>query len=367
MRLKLVSFFLIFSPYVFAFTENNFSKQKQEKTSLNVQYLWSVDMDKTKPLVASLMHNSPTLLTDQLVIQGNGINGIKAFSKQKGHLVWSFPISSGVFSPLEKYKGRLYFGASDGFFYSLDLKTGELIWKFFTGSENLGPALIHNNRIYWTASNQKLYALSLEGSLFWVYAGTPLTRDIILRGRPRPSIYKKIIYMGFYDGTIVALDKKNGKLKWKRTLSATQSIYGDLFVRHSCLLVSVFKANLFCLNLWNGRVKWKTKGDAFIFPRGSLFYQISNNNIQAIKKVNRKKIWSVNLKSYPMLPSIYKNYLIYGSLLDNRIYVAHKLTGQLLTNFKFGKGLAAPVTVDQKTGDLYFVSVDAYLHKVRLF
>ena len=241
-----------------------------------------------------------------------------------------------------------------------------MIWKFFTGSENIGSPLIHKNKIYWTANNQKLYALSLEGSLLWVYIGASLTRDIILRGRPRPAIYRNFIYMGFYDGTLVALNKNNGKLKWKKSLSSTQSIYGNLFVEKSCLLASVFNTSLFCLNLWNGKVRWKTKANQFIFPKGSLFYKVSRSSISAVKKTNRKKMWNLGLKSYPAFLSVYKNYLIYGSLTDGRIYTVNKLTGQRLSSFKFGKGLAAPITVDNQTGDLYFLSVDAYLHKIRL-
>ncbi len=364
--LFLVLIFLVFPPSVFSFTENQFSEQRQEKTSLNIQHLWSVDTIKKSFLRPALVHNGSALLTDQLVIQGNGFNGIKAFSKDKGHLVWSFPIQGGVFSSLERYKNRLYFGASDGFFYSLELNTGKLVWKFFTGSENIGSALIHKNRIYWTAINQKLYALSLKGSLIWVYAGPSLTRDIILRGRPRPAVYKNFIYMGFYDGSLVALNKNSGKVKWKRVLSSKQSIYGDLSIKKSCLLASVFRTGLFCLNLWNGRKKWQSKGDVFIFPKGSLFYQVSDNHIFAVKKTNRKRLWSVTLKSRPINPSVYKNYLIYGSSSDSRIYIVHKSTGQPLANFKFGRGLSSPVTVDKQTGDLYFLSVNAYLHKIRL-
>jgi len=345
-------------------TNKSNSFVRSEKSVLKMQHVWSIDLLPHKKIKNSLMHNSSPVVTEALVIQANGVNGVQAFSKSTGHLVWSFPISGGVFSTLERHKGQLYFGASDGFFYSLDLKTGKLIWKFFTGSENLSPALIHQNKVYWTDHRQQLYALSLKGTLLWTYAGPSLTREMIVRGRPRPAIYKNNIYMGFYDGSLVALNKHKGTLKWKKSLSTKQSIYGHLIVRNRCLLVSVFKESLFCLNPLNGQIKWQTKGDQLIFPKGHMFYKIFKQSIVAVKKSNRKIQWSVKLNSYPIRPTIYKQYLIYGSLGDSFIYVAHKTSGQLVSQFKFGRGLASPVTVNQN--HLYFLSIDAHLHKVKL-
>ena len=84
-------------------------------------------------------------MTDDLVVQGNLINGVKAYNKHHGKLLWDVKFKPGVASPLVLHKGSLYFGGADGFFYCLDLETGQLNWKFFTGSENSSPPLIYKN------------------------------------------------------------------------------------------------------------------------------------------------------------------------------------------------------------------------------
>lgn len=370
-------FLLIFSCFLLVFNGPCFAQKNSKKklsskathsqqTKIKLHPVWSINTDPNKHLLPSIIHNSQPLLTEDLVIQANAWNGIQAFTKNKGKLVWSFYIKNGSFSPLEAHKQKIYFGASDGFFYSLDIKTGKLIWKFFTGSENLSRGLVDKGLIYWMANNQKLYAVSLKGKLAWIYAGPSLVRDMVLRAGQSPAIYKNFIYIGFYDGSLFALDKKTGQFKWKKTLSSSQAISGDLFVSSGCLFVSVFKSYTYCLNPWNGHLRWKKTGDDILFPKGDLFYQISESKIQAYKKTKLRKIWKKSVKNYPVLPTIYKKYLIYGSSLDGNLYIVDKKTGFSFASHYFGRGLAAPVTVDNKTGDIYFFSVNSYLHKIQL-
>ena len=265
MKNQQILFICLFSFFSFAFQWETFSIKKQSRSSIKIQALWTVDTLKDRALRPQIMHKSPPLITEKLVVQGNSINGIKAYKKDTGKLLWNFKIKSGVASSVVLFQGNLYFGGVDGFFYSLQLDTGQLNWKFFTGSENLGAPLISENRVYWTASNQKMYALSLKGKLLWIYSGSPVLKDFIVRGRPRPALYKNSIYMAFHQGEVVALDKKTGRLKWKKQVSPLHTIREDLEVGGNCLFVPVFDYYLFCLNPFNGKVRWKARGGSSSF------------------------------------------------------------------------------------------------------
>ena len=357
---------IVFSHVSFAFPSKPFVQNENKNHKVKLYPVWAINTISSKSLKPAVVHGSSPLLTKKFVIQSNGWEGIQVFTKKTGRMIWSFKIEEGSFSPLTLYQGNLYFGASDGFFYSLDIKTGNLVWKFFTGSENLSKATIDKGMIYWTASNQKLYALTLKGALSWVYAGPSLTRSMVLRSRPQPVVYKNFVYVGFYDGTLLALNKGNGRLQWKKTLSSNLPISGDLSVTGNCLFASVFQSKTYCLNPWNGAVRWSNKGSGILFPQGSLFYQWSENELMAFKKSNRKKVWSKKVESYPIKPVVYKGYLIYGSTSDGRIYVLNKKTSAELGSYLFGRGLSAPVKVSNKESAIYFFSVNAYLHKLRL-
>lgn len=344
--------------FVFIFSGGVFAQFSLEK-------MWSVDT-VYKTLKPSWFHNSPPLLFKKWVIQGNSMNGVQAFTQDQGRRVWKFSIQGGVTSPIVSFKQHIYFGGGDGFFYSLHAETGRLNWKFFTGSENTGAPLVHDGKVYWTTANQKMYALTLQGHLAWIYAGPSLSRDLTIRGRPRPVVFKNNIYVGFYDGSVVALHKRTGRLKWKKALFPQNPILSDLYLEGRCLFVSVFQSHLFCLNPYNGRQVWKTKGHAFFSKYDSLFYKVTDQKIQALDKVSRKEVWSQKISSPVLFPSFHKKYLVYGSLSDSKLYFLDRNTGNSVKTFSFGKGLSSSITVDDRQGDLYFLSVQGRLHKLRV-
>ena len=346
-----------------AFKWDNFTLKRETSPPLKIKTLWTVDTVDQKKLSINSQNNSPPLVTNKLVIQGNLINGLKAYEKTKGELVWHFKMAPGVTSPLLLKGKNLYFGGADGFFYSLQWETGLLNWKFWTGSENSSQPLIHQNKIYWTANNQKLYALDLKGQLIWVYSGPSLTKDFMIRGRPGPLVFKNTIYTGFYPGSLVALNKNTGQLKWKKTLSATHSLKEDFKLSGNCLFVPVFDFYLFCLKASSGEILWKAKGgSAFLFDHKSVIYHTKKDKLYALKKFNGQELWSQNIKPHPLRPSLFKEYLVYG--WPHAGYIVFLNKGQTVAKHYFGKGLSAPVTVDLKNNHLYFFSVGGYLHKL---
>ena len=343
-----------------------FSIQKKTSPPIQIQSVWTVDTVTEKILRPYLQNNSPPLITEELVVQGNAVNGIKAYKKDKGQLIWSFKISSGVASPVVLHEGNLYFGGADGFFYSLQLNTGRLSWKFWTGSENAGAPLIHKGRVYWTANNQKMYALTLKGKLLWIYSGASLPNGFFVRGRPRPVLYGKWIYTGFYQGSLVALNKDTGRLKWERSLSPFHPIREGMEISGNCLFVPVFDFYLFCLNPLNGKIRWKSKGGSSPYLNGkSAIYHSSPTVLYALRKFDGTKLWEKDIKSFILSPTVFgKKYLIYGYPSYGKLVFISVKDGKTLSEYQFGKGLAAPISLDQKNNSIYFLSVGGYLHKL---
>lgn len=304
------------------------------------------------------------------MIQGDSFTGLKAFHKQKGHLLWQIPISNGgVGSSLIAKKNSLYFGGSDGFFYAIDLNKGQLSWKIFTGSENINSPILSNEAVYWMASNQKIYAHELKegGKLLWVYSGPSLPKGFFIRGAGGLAIKEGLLYGGFYDGSLVALDLKNGRKKWSLpSKSPFHSIGFQLKLHGGCLLVPVIGMGLFCLNHSNGKTLWKAPGGSSHPVRNSeILYQAGKQQIYALSIENGKQLWSKKFIGEPVFFSPYKKFVIYGSVSDGRIYIADSRNGKEQTSFLFGKGLASPVTVIEDSNEAWFFTIQGYLHKIR--
>ena len=267
-----------------------------------------------KPLLKShIVQNTQPLIVGDKVLQGDSFYGLKAFHKKTGRLIWETPISNGgVGSPLTVLQDVIYFGGSDGFFYAVDLKTGQLVWKFFTGSENINSPQIHDQVVYWMASNQKVYAHSLKKKrgLLWMYAGPSLPQGLFARGTSGLAIAKGLLYAGFYDGSLAAIDLKSGKKKWSLPKKSPHSISFQLKIEGQCLLAPITGAGLFCLNYLNGKTLWKAPG-GFSHPvsDSNTVYQAEQGKIYALEKTSGKTLWSKQFSGEPVFFSPYRDFV----------------------------------------------------------
>ena len=364
------------------------SLKSSDPPELLVQTHWVVDTVQEQGLRKNLAgYNSP-LVTEERVIVGNFIDGVKAYDKKRGTLIWNFSIpSAGVSKPLVLHEGTLYFGGRDGFFYSLDEKTGTLKWKYYIGSELAGQALVKENRIYFLTQDQKLYALDLEGNLIWIHSHSVLNHGFFMRGNMSPLVQGDLIYSPFQDGVMKALKVKDVSLVWLSRPSS-EPITLPLRLSQKCLFVSFFESYNYCLNPKNGKVLSKSElpssfefedsSHSYLFYKGALFaYSKEKSDKKSFStqtafksfssKGDQKILWQKKLaSSYPFPPVLFKKYLIYGFPSFGKLQILKNENGQLVKEHPFGKGLAGPISMDPIDKSLYFLSVSSYLYKISL-
>jgi len=106
------------------------------------------------------------------------------------------------------------------------------IWSFSFGGEKQrgqeAQPLVVDGIIYTTASYSRLYAVDARtGEKLWQYDaqlpdGIMPCCDVINRGA---AVYGNMVYFGTLDAKLVALDRKTGKVVWKKTLADYQAGY----------------------------------------------------------------------------------------------------------------------------------------------
>ena len=386
------------------------------------QPLLSIPFSKKPLLKPHIIQNTQPLVLGEKVIQGDVFEGVKAFHRATGRLLWEAKgVSAG--SVFVIHKDRLYFGGSDGFFYALEADSGRLVWKFPVGSEIISAPIVFQDAVYWQSSHQKIYAreIAKNGRLLWTYAGPPLPQKGFFarssgglaapRGGPAPpgrpqgvsgafpakigavQAGEKRLFGGFYDGGLVALDLKTGRKIWSLPSRSPSSVSFRLQSRKGCLLVPWRGLGLFCLNQRNGKVLWKAPGGLAHAasleaasavssaapapapaPRGRL-YQADEERIYGLNESNGRVLWEKKRDAEsglagggPVFFTPYKKFVIYGSPSSGSIFAAAGADGRLIGRFLFGRGLASPVTVveGERGGEAWFFSVQGYLHKIRL-
>ena len=165
------------------------------------------------------------LLAEYILFEGDKIflyypfnnKGVYCLDSYDGSVDWQFSISSEVF-PLGSSINSLLFGASDGYFYSIDKQDGELNWKTLVNStsssgceKNASPVII-GDRIFLVNDNTQSLALNLEnGTILWSSERMPFSINSLTLG-------DRSVFVT-YANTILAVDVNTGVEQWENTFA----------------------------------------------------------------------------------------------------------------------------------------------------
>ena len=339
----------------------------------NIKKVWireTFSKNFTRPSI--LQSINPLLDASGLVIQGNKVNGISAYTLDKGKKRWFFPIEGGLAGAATISDAVLFFGGSDGVMYALRLDTGTVLWQYRTGLTSVSAPTIKGNYLYFASSN-KIYCLDKKtGESIWTYSTPVRSAEFTVEGIARPLLSDSLIYFKVSDGTLVALDFK-GRLKWKQELSGSDSRFTSALsnpvMGKICLYSASLESGIYCLNKKTGKIIWKTSkgshGD-LLLSGSSLLYPSHDGHVIALDQKSGKQIWKHKVpQSIATSLSLYKDILIYGEYSGALRFISIN-TGEELNAFHFGTGMSAKPVVSVIHSELYFISNAGWLYKLSL-
>ncbi len=160
-------------------------------------------------------------------------------------------------------------------FYAINLVTGDLVWE----RKNLNPInsqiKIFGDRVYMIDFNNILRCYSLiDGKEIWQFK----SENTFLKSKKRNSllIEENTIYFNNSLGDIIAVDAKEGSLKWQIPTQSS-SIYenafslvtSDLVAKNKSLIFSNNRNEFYSINSMNGLLNWKQEINSNVRP---IFY-----------------------------------------------------------------------------------------------
>ncbi len=122
-------------------------------------------------------NNSRPLVTDNLFIIGTTDKGVAAFDRLNGYKeLWNFKTNPGLFytapytkdfqmtveSGVAMHDNVVYFGANDGYLYSLYADTGVFRWRINIGAPILGNILIVGDVLYLSDFAGNMWAVEIK-------------------------------------------------------------------------------------------------------------------------------------------------------------------------------------------------------------
>lgn len=347
-------------------------EQKRPVRKFEISRAWARHTVDSDYAGFRVQHRMSPILYKSLIIQGNGIDGIRAYNKQSGRLAWNFRVKGGVEIGATLSGNRLFFGANDGFFYGLNADSGDVLWSFPLKAEGLGVPVVDGENVYFLSANNTAYALKVaSGEQVWVYNRIEST-NLNVRGTAEPIILGSNLLLGFSDGAFVALDKARGGVIWERQLGTGirfKDVDSKAVVDGDRVYVSSYDGQLYCLSTADGRTFWSNEEggySAVTIEGDALYYASSMGKVIALDKGSGKLIWSKKLtRSIATQPVFFRGLVLYGEW-DGSIRAVDARSGDEVSHYSTGRGVASTPVIDSATNIMYLTSVDANLFALRM-
>lgn len=306
-----------------------------------------------------------------IVIQGNAIDGVVAYSRANGQLIWRRSIPNGVEAGAHLQGDRLFFGASDGMFYSISAEDGSIFWSFPTRIENIADPIFHDGIVYFLTGANTFYALDAEtGKQVWLYSRQD-GQALSVRGGSKPVYQSGTVFAGFSDGTMVALNAKTGALKWEKSLNRNKrfrDLDSALVVEGEFLYAAGFDDALYALRSATGEVAWKhDQGGygALNVTADRIYYASSDSEVVALDKSTGKKLWGIPIQTgIPTAPILSRGLLIFGES-QGALRWHDAGTGKEVARFNTGSGILAQALMDEKTNQLFVITTEANVYAMK--
>lgn len=316
------------------------------------------------------------VLTDQFVIQGNAVDSLVVYDRKHGSVVWRLTIENGVEGGVELSGDNLFFGGGDGLLRSVSLKTGMINWTMPMRAELLAPPTLENGMLFAQTGADVIYGLEAgTGKLQWTY-NRQVTGNLSVRATTRPVVAGELLLVGFSDGYVVALRKRDGVVQWEkkigrgnrfRDVDSTATVHGNRAYFAS------YDGQLVALKVDSGDLIWQAELGGYLpvtvgsGPQADrLYFSTADGRIVEVDEASGKELRALKVKrGIATQPILSKNLLIFGES-DGAIRVVDVETFRSLAQYQTGDGLMSTPAMDRTRGEIWFISTGANLYSMKL-
>ncbi len=205
--------------------------------------------------------SSPAVV-DGVVFFGSGDNRCYALEAATGTVKWTFETGGVVHSSPAVHDGTVYIGSWDTYLYALDAATGALKWKFKTGDDptnfnqtgiQSSPA-VADGTVYFGCRDSNVYAVdATTGALKWKYRITWVNAS--------PAVHEDAVYFGTsIPAFFVGLNAATGQERFK--FDAHVPVFSSPAIAGGLAYFGSFNGSLYAVDLKDGRPVWEFKTEA---------------------------------------------------------------------------------------------------------
>lgn len=318
-------------------------------------------------------YSNPVLFENTLVF-GNRSVGLISLYPTINAQRWVLPIPGGVVSELTVAQGSVFFGAGDGFLYSVNLENGRVNWRYELRNPVVSRPTVAAGRLFVTTSDDTVYSIDAgTGKWLWHYKRRTAATATI-HGASAPLVDGNEVLAGLSDGFLVALSLQEGQLKWERKLhqgTKFTDVDAHPVLDNGVLYVPSYDGALYALRRQDGQILWRYDAGGsktVTIDNGVIYLPSSDGTVYALQKDSGKVLWSFELDGgVPTRVALTDKFVFVGSSFQY-LYGIDRATGKGIYRFNAGydSGFSGSPAFDNAQQRLYLLSGAGNLYAFQL-
>ena len=353
---------------------------------IKVNKLWSVSVGEGEGALG--VRQKPAIEND-LVFAADSANTLVAVEKSTGKIKWSvnpnkdqqksawkvwqkstqpFALTGGP----AVYSGLVAVGGRNGEVYAFNALDGSMLWKSMVSSSVISAPLVTFDTVVVRVNDGKVIGLDLStGVKKWQFErGLP---SLSVRGNSAPVLGPGLVFVGYEDGTVIALRQQDGQRVWEQLvakpdgrteLDRMADIDGEIQVGDRELFASSYRNSTMSIGLSNGQPIWARdvggySGLALLSDR--VILSDNGGNVWALDRSGGTDIWKQSglVRRGLTTPVVQGAYVVVGDR-EGYVHWLDSQTGDLKGRVKASDAVVgSPVVSDD--GILLIQSVDGKL------
>jgi outer membrane protein assembly factor BamB len=227
---------------------------------------------------------------------------IRALSPIDGHVEWEYKTTGRFVGSPTIRKGIVYVAGGDGWLYAFQALSGEKVWAFNANEELVSAPTVVDGKVLVASQAETVFAVDITtGAWLWQYR-RDAPAGFTVRGTATPVVSDGLVYMGFADGYVTALNLDSGVLAWDKRISVsggTQFLDVDTtpIVVDGHVFVASYKDGLASLDAKTGDLQWMSnhEGLTAMMARGNALFATGDGALSAFEMASGRMLWSLDL------------------------------------------------------------------------
>lgn len=286
---------------------------------------------------------------------------------------WTVEVGSGAIVAPVVHGDDVLVGTVDGVLTILNKVTGERRSRAILGEEIVAPPVVVDTprgaRAYVGTSGDSVFAVDLAlGQKLW-RAHRDLPTGFTITGFARPAVGDGVVYAGFADGTVEALDAETGAVLWERQLSPGTELVdiGAVAFDGRTLFATSYSGGVYALDPRDGATRWhhELNGASFLRLDGTMAYVTAPGVMVALLGATGAPAWRFRYdpQRIATAPEVGPGLLAF-TIRGEAVYLLDRATGLPAGVFSTGEGITLPPAISGRA--MYVLSNGGRLYALGL-